>query len=114
MRLLVAGWVHLNDFSFVDGTRPMEDLLGDLCCLLVFFAAGWVHLNDLFVYRWDSAHGRSSRKFMLLVGRGIYSSMISYCLPRPILYDDISFRTRLRAFGLGFMYNTSLNLLPSH
>ena len=46
MRLFVAGWVHSNDFSFVDGTRHMEDLLGNFCCLLVFFAAGWVHLHN--------------------------------------------------------------------
>ena len=32
------------------------------------FVAGWVHLNGFFVCRWDSAHGRSSRGFMLLVG----------------------------------------------
>ena len=50
------------------------------------FAAGWVHLNDLFVYRWDSAHGRSSRKFMLLVG--ILCCWMGTFTQLPIVLDE--------------------------
>ena len=44
--------------------------------------------------------------------RGIYSSIISYCLPHPIIFDVISYRTHLKAYRLGFIYNTSRHLLP--
>ena len=60
MRLFVAGWVHSNDFSFVDGTRHMEDLLGNflllvgiLCCWMGTFTQlsivldGTRHIEDL-------------------------------------------------------------------
>ena len=54
--------------------------------------------------------------FSKFIPRGIYSAMISYCLPRPILSDVISFRTCINSlrFEVDIQYiHKPTSILPS-
>ena len=54
--------------------------------------------------------------YVLCMPRGIYSAMISYCLPRPILSDVISFRTCINSlrFEVDIQYiHKPTSILPS-